>query len=266
MERGSLQARRERLTQLTTKVGPVAFARDRVLAVDPALQSLLPEGGLVRGSVVGCHGDAGMSVALAVVSAASASGSWLACVGVPSLGLRAAAELGIALDRMVMVAAPMAGASGPAIAGGGSSADVVASTMSALIDGFDLILLRGATEIRPAVARRLQARLTARGAVLVVVGDPGPFVCDLTIATEDGVWEGLGDGSGRLARRRLQLSCVGRRSPRARRIDVWLPGADGGIEAVEPLSAAKITPTSPTSQTIEIGLADDPADDFRRTG
>ena len=91
MERGSPQARRERLTDLAIKVGPVAFARDRVLAVDPALQPLLPEAGLVRGSIVGCQGGAALSVALASVAAASAGGSWLACVGVPALGLRAAA-------------------------------------------------------------------------------------------------------------------------------------------------------------------------------
>jgi len=219
VERGSLQARRERLTQLVPKVGPVAFARDRVLPVVPALGSLLPEAGLVRGSIVGCQGGTALSVALATVAEASAAGSWLACVGLPSLGLRAAEELGIALERLVMVA---------------DSADLseasLANMMSALIDGFDLIVLRGTPAIGIATARRLQARLQARGAVLVVVGNPGPFICDVTITGLGSQWEGLGDGSGRLARRRLALSATGRRSPRVREIEVWLPGANGGIE------------------------------------
>jgi len=263
MERGSPQARRERLTQLMPKIGPVAFARDRLLPVATALQPLLPETGLVRGSVVGCQGPTAVSVALATVAEATAEGSWLACVGLPSLGLRAAAEVGIALERLVMVAAPMAGASGPVVMGNGSSADVVASTMSALIDGFDLILLRGAAEVRPAVARRLQARITARGAVLVVVGDPGSFVCDLTLSGQDGEWEGLGDGSGRLARRRLQVSCVGRRSPRQRQVEVWLPGATGGIEAVEPTPgvAPGVAVAEAGGPVVEVMI-----DDFRQTG
>jgi len=229
MERGSLQARRERLTQLVPKVGPVAFARDRVLPVVPALGSLLPEAGLVRGSIVGCQGGTALSVALATVAEASAAGSWLACVGLPSLGLRAAEELGIALERLVMVA---------------DSADLseasLANMMSALIDGFDLIVLRGTPGIGIATARRLQARLQARGAVLVVVGNPGPFICDVTITGLGSQWEGLGDGSGRLARRRLALSATGRRSPRVREIEVWLPGANGGIEPTASPSATEM--------------------------
>ena len=101
-----MQARRERLTELVPQVGPVAFARDRMLPVVPALQPLLPDGGLVRGSVVGCTGATGVSVALATMAGASAAGSWLACVGLPSLGLRAASEVGIALERLMMVAEP----------------------------------------------------------------------------------------------------------------------------------------------------------------
>ena len=256
MERGSLQARRERLTELTPKVGPVTFAKDRVLAVPPPLAPLFPEAGMVRGSIVGCQGPTALSVALATVSAASADGCWLACVGVPSLGLRAADELGIALERLVMVAAPMGGSAHPSPTGNGSSSDVVASTMSALIDGFDLVMLRGAGEIRPPVARRLQARLQARGAILVVVGDPGPFICDVTVTGIGAEWEGLEDGAGRLARRRLSLSGVGRRSPRARRVDVWLPGADGGIE---PLLGTDVAP-------IEITSAGDDRVALRQTG
>ncbi len=223
MERGSLQARRERLTQLVPKAGPVAFARDRVLPVVPALGSLLPEAGLVRGSIVGCQGPTALSVALATVSEASAAGSWLACVGLPTLGLRAANELGIALERLVMVSSRV----GPADLSGSS----LANMMSALIDGFDLIVLHGPPGIQAGAARGLQARLQARGAVLVVVGDPGPFICDVTIVGLSAEWEGLGDGTGRLARRRLVLSATGRRSPRVRQVEVWLPGAGGGIEA-----------------------------------
>jgi hypothetical protein len=225
VERISLQARRERLSPLVTRVGPVAFARERVMPISAALEPLLPEAGLVRGSIVGCQGDTSMSVALAVVAEASAAGSWLAVVGLPALGLRAASEVGVALERLVMVAQP-----------DGLDESSWANVVSALIDGFDLILLRSTPRLRAGTARRLQARVQARGAVLVVVGDPGQFGCDVTISTLAAEWEGLGHGSGRLLRRRVTLATSGRRIPRQRRVDVWLPGHGGGIEAAADLA------------------------------
>jgi hypothetical protein len=222
MHASSIHDRRERLSKLVPKIGPVTFARDRVLPVESALEPLFPEAGLIRGSVIGCQGATALSAALALVAGASAAGSWLAVIGVPSLGLRAASEVGIALDRLVMVA-DQARALGE---------EPWANVISALIDGFDLVVLRA--DVRASTARRLQARLQNRGAVLVLVGDPGPFSCDITITCRPGEWEGLGHGSGRLVRRRLTLSAGGRRLPRERRVEVWLPGASGGIEKVLP--------------------------------
>ena len=237
MERGSLHERRERLSALVPKIAPVTFARDRVLPVDPALAPLLPEGGLMRGSIVGCQGPTALSAALGLVAAASAAGSWLAVAGISSLGLRAASELGIALDRLVMVADPARDA----------GEEPWTNVLSALIDGFDLVVLRA--DVRASTARRLQARLQTHGAVLLVVGDPGPFSCDLVVTAGPGTWEGLGHGSGRLVRRRLPLSASGRRLPRERRIDVWLPGPDGGVSPV-----------------LEHATEQDASSAFRRTG
>lgn len=221
MERGSLQARHERLAQLVTTVSPVSYARDRLLPVVPVLEPLLPDGGLARGSIIGCRGAAAMSITLAAAAGASAAGSWLAVVGLPSLGLRAASEVGIALERLVMI-------------GEVPNLDETAwaNMTAALIDGFDLVAIRSGPHIRAGTARRLQARLQARGAVLIVVGNPGRFTCDVVISVQSATWEGLGDGAGRLARRRLTLLASGRRLARPRQAEVWLPGADGGIEAV----------------------------------
>ena len=220
MERGSLQARHERLAQLVPVTMSVSSARDRLLPVVPALGSLFPDAGLTRGSIIGCQGPAAVSIALAAVAGASAAGSWLAVVGLPTLGLCAAREVGVALERLVMVA---------------DTTDlgeaVWANMLAALIDGFDLVLVRGAAQLRSGSARRLQARLQARGGVLVVVGDPGQFACDLIISAHAGRWEGLGDGTGRLVQRRLTVSASGRRMARARQAEVWLPGPQGGIEA-----------------------------------
>jgi hypothetical protein len=223
VERITLHERRERLSKLVPKIGPVTFARDRVLPVAPALEPLFPEAGLMRGSVIGCRGPTALSLALGLVVGASQAGSWLAVVGLPSLGLRAAKEIGIALDRMVMVAEPARDL----------GEDPWANVISALIDGFDVIVLRA--DVRASTARRLQARLQNRGTVIVLIGDPGAFSCDIVVTGERGEWEGLGHGSGRLTRRRLTVSATGRRLPRARRVDLWLPGADGSIEAAAPM-------------------------------
>ena len=244
MERGSLLARQERLAQLATKVGPVSFARDRLLPVVPTLEPLLPDGGIARGSIIGCHGAAAMSITLAAVAGASAAGSWLAVVGLASLGLRAASEVGIALERLVMVAEV------PSL-----SEAAWANMTAALIDGFDLVVIRGGPHIRAGTARRLQARLQARGAVLIVVGDPGHFACDVDIRVHDAVWEGLGDGAGRLVRRRLTLSVSGRRLARPRHAEVWLPGGTGGIEAVTAATTAN-TVTNTTANTVTDTTAD----------
>ena len=220
MECGSLHDRHERLTQLGSLVGPVSFARERVLAVVPALEPLLPDAGIIRGSTLGCQGASAVSVALAAVAGASGAGSWVAVVGLPWLGLRAASEVGVALDRLVMVAEPARDL----------GEEPWANVISALIDGFDLVVMR--TDIRASTARRLQARLQARGAVLVLIGDPGPFSCDVVLSCQRGEWEGLGHGSGRLERRRLTVTARGRRLPRERFVDVWLPGSAGRVETV----------------------------------
>ena len=83
------------------------LAGERVLPLVPALAAIFPAAGLRRGAtvVVATNGEAqgAVSLALALVAEASATGSWCAVVGVPDLGLLAAAELGACLDRVALV-------------------------------------------------------------------------------------------------------------------------------------------------------------------
>ena len=103
------------------------------------------------------------SLALALAAGASQAGSWVAAVGLGSLGLVAAAELGVALDRLVLVDDP------------GRDRAGWASVVAALVDGFDVVLVAaGSAGSRPADARRLVARVRERGAVLVAVGGDLP--------------------------------------------------------------------------------------------
>ncbi|RAO63431.1 hypothetical protein LUPAC06_00157 [Micromonospora saelicesensis] len=77
----------------------------RVLPVVPELTGLLPNRGLRRGSTIAVAAgqprrSGGTSLMLALLAEASRAGSWCAVVGVPTFGAGAAAELGIALDRL----------------------------------------------------------------------------------------------------------------------------------------------------------------------
>ena len=132
------------LRRIVDRSRPTVLAREQVLPVLPALCELLPGGALQRGTTVSVQGEAATSLALALLAGASAAGSWIAIVGLPSLGLAAAAELGLALERLVVVRDPS-----PASWG---------SVVAALVGSFDAVLLAPTHRVRPADSRRLAAR------------------------------------------------------------------------------------------------------------
>ena len=94
------------------------------LPVLPAFEEILPDAALRPGTTLSITGSASTSLALALLARASRE-SWTAAVGLPSLGLRAATELGVDLDHLVVVAEP-----------GKRSTDVLA----AVVDAFDVVL------------------------------------------------------------------------------------------------------------------------------
>jgi hypothetical protein len=190
---------------------------ERVLPVIPELRRLLPAGGLRRGSTVavttggpaafGPTSFGATSVLLALLAAASAAGSWCAVVGLPGLGLVAADEIGIALDRFALVPDP-----------GTEWAAVVA----ALLDGVDIVVAAPPGPISASVSSRLAARARQRGSVLVPYG---PWSgADVVLETSGGGWQGLGRGRGRLSRWELVISRRGRgAAAQPRQATVWLP-------------------------------------------
>jgi hypothetical protein len=184
----------------------------QVLPVRAELAGLLPQRGLRRGSTVVVRGST--SVLLALLAAATHNGSWAAVVGMPDLGLVAASELGVAVERLALVPRP-----------GAQLGEVVA----ALLDGVDLVVVAAASaqpaasgpaglSAKPAVlgrrpealARRLSARARHRQAVLISFGVwPG---ADLELDCGDAHWSGLGTGHGYLAERELTITVRGRGS------------------------------------------------------
>jgi hypothetical protein len=250
MARG--EAALETLGSLAERVRPVMLARDRQLPVLPALESLFPGGALRRGSVVTVDsgpdaGPSGMtSLALALAAGPSQAGSWVAAVGLGSLGLLAAADLGVALDRLVLASgAPAGGRPDP-------SAVEWAAIVAALVDGFDVVMVAAGPGVRrrAADARRLVARVRERGAVLVAVGgdlpgQPGNVRLTVTAAR----WEGLGEEeSGYLRRRRVGVEASGRgEASRPRRAEMWLPAEKGDLAPATPVLAPEVVALTPTS-------------------
>lgn len=225
------------LAELGERVRPTDLARDRSLAVLPAFDALLPASGLRRGTTVGVGARPGAtgatSLSLALAAGASQAGSWVAAVGLGSLGLAAAAELGVALERLVLVADP------------GRDPAGWATVVAALVDGFDLVLVapgggrgRRGARLRPGDARRLAARVRERGAVLVAVGGDLPGErSPLRLTVTSSAWEGLGVGWGHLQGRRMAVEADGRgEAARGRRAELWLPGLDGTVAVAEPVA------------------------------
>jgi hypothetical protein len=199
---------------------PLVLAREQVLPVLPAFERLLPEPGLRRGTVTRTHGPGATSLALALLARGTTEGSWVAAIGLRSLGLAAAGELGVVLSQLLLVDVPP----GPQWA----------TAVAAALDGVDAVLLEVPPRCREADARRLQARLRDRGAVVVLVGAAGPFQPDLVVAGSTPRWYGVGCGWGHLRARCLPVEVSGRRAAsRSRTARLWLPDPDGEVRLEE---------------------------------
>jgi hypothetical protein len=199
------------LVALAERVAPLALARERTLPVGEEFAALFSERGLVRGRVMACSGRASTSLALALVAPAVAAGSWLATIDVPTIGLDAASEFGVALERVVAVRTGDQSARWP---------DVVA----AAADGFDLLITRVPADVSPAAMRKVATRVRQRDVVMLVLGDPGALSCDGVLDADAAEWVGLGDGHGHLQHRRLVVEASGRRLHGRRRCQLALPG------------------------------------------
>ena len=196
----------------------------RALPTNPALGGLLPDGALAAGSVYAV--DNSTTLALGLVQGPSAAGAWCAVVGVPDLGVEAAAGLGIDLERLVLVPHP---------------GEHWLSVVSALIDVVSVVLVKppmsgqagqqARARIGEAAAGKLAARLRQREAVLVSLGDWPRADARLTVTESN--WAGIGAGFGHLTARQVTVSSTARSwAGRTRSRRLWLPGPDQRLEAV----------------------------------
>lgn len=131
-----------------------------------------------------------LSLALALLSAPSAEGSWIGLVGIADLGLEAASEAGVDLGRAVIVPEP---------------GEYWLEAVSALVDVLPVVFLKPPRRVDQRLAASVTARLRKRSAVLFVEGDwPG---AEARLWLERMQWTGLGSGYGRLQERSAQVGC-----------------------------------------------------------
>lgn len=194
---------RAALASVQTRVGT---SRDRwdapTLPLAASLAQVLP-GGLRRGQIVSVEGAT--SLVLALVAEASREGSWAAMIGMPQVGVVAAARRGIELARLALV--PHPGQHAAAVAG-------------ACVDGMDVVVLGPRLALSDADRRRLGARARERGSVIV---SAGPWAgAHVSVAVESSRWSGLGAGDGRLRAREAVVAVQTRAGGAVRRVAVTL--------------------------------------------
>jgi hypothetical protein len=197
-------------TPAVTSSSGAVLAHDRLLPLAAPLAGLFPEKGLRRGStvVIGRGTSPGMtSLALALLHGPCAGGSWCAVVGAPDIGLVAASQLGVDLGRLAVIPSP-----GPKWA----------MVTAALLEGFDVVLLRAVGPVNHSDARKLEARARERGSVLAVMGDGWPGSAAVRLGIVNGRWCGLEDGCGHLWGREVEVVASGRgAASRQQRARIW---------------------------------------------
>lgn len=180
------------------------------IPVHPLLADLLPGRGLQPGWVYSVPSSP--SLLLALLATPSHAGSWTAAIGMPDLGVEAAALAGVALERLVLIPSP-----GPRML----------AVTAAVVEVLPVVALRPREAPRDSDASRLAARLRDRGAVLLVDG-PWPQA-DALLTLEEPRWSGIGAGHGYLTSREVTVTVTSRRSPLPSSARMLLPGPGGGL-------------------------------------
>lgn len=154
--------------------------------VHPRLREAFPTG-LRPGGVYSLLGS--RTIALALLAAPSQQGSWCACVGLPDLGVEAAADWGLDLDRFILV---------PHL-----PVTEWLACVADLIEVADVVLTCPPPRLLPGEIAKLTGRLRNRGGVILTMGQWERPLATIHATTVG--WEGLGKGHGNLVRQHLRL-------------------------------------------------------------
>jgi hypothetical protein len=179
--RADVRALQQRIRDLeVTRVDTAVFA------VTPALEGLFPEGGLRRGTTYEI--DASSSLLWSLLAGPTSKGVWCAVVGMPDVGLAAAEDMGVNLDRLILIPSPDSR---------------WLSVVSALIDVVGIVALGTHAAPSDRMLSTLAGRLREREATLLV-RSRWPRV-EARIGVDTHTWRGLGSGHGVLHEHRVRI-------------------------------------------------------------
>lgn len=149
------------------------------------------------------HSIDSRSLALACLGAAMPRGAWGAIVGMPDLGIEAARDLGVPMERVALVPHP-----------GRSWLDVVAS----LAEAMPVVLAVSPGRVSSTDAARLAARLRQASSTLLI---EGPWPNAATVVRQvRAEWLGLAAGDGRIAAGSLVVETASGGASRLARIPI----------------------------------------------
>ena len=177
------------------------------------LGALLDDGVLPAGAVSVVSGSTSLLLALLAMSQGSAQ--WVAFVGMPDLGLLAAADAGLDLDRVALV--PTVGAD-------------AATVVAALLDGFSYVAVGPGLALAPSGRRRLLARARERDAALVSTHPWEQAAVRLDVTARR--WSGVDRGGRYLRRCELDVARTARGATQAWTLTLPTPG-DVLVEPIE---------------------------------
>ncbi len=206
------------------RIAPVVLAAEQVLPIPEIFHTVLPGGGLQRGWTTRVDGgSSSRALAWALLSTVTTSGGWIAAVDVPGISLTAAREVGVAIERVLVVTS--------------TDASNWSNTIGALIGSVDAIVFGAPRHrVQPREYRRMASRCRERGTVLVELAKDTneQLQYDVTFSVQPVEWHGLGAGHGRLSARGLDVSVTGRRTPGGgRHARFELPALDGRIRCLD---------------------------------
>lgn len=221
------------LAEQAHRVAPTTLAGDQLLSVPELFHDLLPSGGLQRGWTVRLEGSSSArALAWALLSTATTAGRWVATVNVAGISLAAASELGVAIERVLVIS--------------NARAEVWSATLGALIGAVDVILFDAPHHrIPPSEYRKIASRCRERGTVLMELGTAQPrrsgrfagvgqLQYDVSFSVQPSAWVGLESGYGHLQARGIDVSVSGRRATgRQRQGSFELPTADGTLRRID---------------------------------
>jgi len=160
------------------------------LPVQPKLAHLFPQRCLTPGSVITVQG--GMWLLFGLLAAASQHGSWVSFVGMPELGVLAASQAGLALERVAVI--PQVGTEAAAV-------------IAALLDA-TCVVVGPQAALSEAERRRLTARTRELGALLFTTQ---PWRgANLNFEVTGQTWAGTDQGQGCVESVSAKIHRIGR--------------------------------------------------------